>query len=435
MPAPTELTLDEALAAAPPDPASGTPPSGGDAGPAKLSPMDEAFAALDTWKQPAAPPDPAKAAESGKPEGKTETPTKGASSKPPEKPGAPAKPRETKAAETPKPSETPKPAEAPKAGEAPAKPKRPSDYLRDELTKVKAERDSVRAELDAVKKSKTVEDPEKKTISEELQKERQRREQLEEKLRFTDYSQSDEFQEKYYKPYVEAYQKGRSKTMSFNVTDADGNTRKATADDFDAIMALGDSEAAEKAVELFGERAANLVLWHRERVLEANESQMRALDEFRKTGSERQKKVNEAKLEQGKKASQMFSYFNKRWTEQHPEWFKPVEGDAKGNELLEKGLAEADLAFNIPPDMPLEKQVALHSKIRNQAAAFGRLVHQLEQRDARIAELEKELEDYHNSLPGEGEGAPSGGATTPAADTLDGALAGLDKYAKSTSSY
>lgn len=326
--------------------------------------------------------------------------------------------------------EPPKPdQEAPKPADQPAKPKKPADFLRDELTKVKTERDSLRSELEKARTSKPAEDPEKLTLSEELKKTREAHQKLQEEIKYLDYSRSEEFQEKYYKPFVQAFEKGRAKVSSLTVTDENGDRRKATAEDFDKIMQLRDDEAAELAAQMFGEAAGSIVMWHRERVLEANDAQSAALEEFRKTNTDRQKQINERKLEETKKANTLWTEYNKQAAEKFPKIFQPIEGDDKGNELLKKGFEKADFAFNLPPDMPLEQVVAIHSAIRNKAAAFGRLVYQNTQKDARIAELEKQLEQFKASEPGPGEGDSEGGTVKPA-DNMEGALAGLDKVAK-----
>ena len=98
---------------------------------------------------------------------------------------------------------------------------------------------------------------------------------------------------------------------------------------------------------------------------------------------------------------------NAEAAEKYPDWFKEKEGDEKGNELLRKGYELVDKVFLGSADVPPEELVAQHSAIRNRAAAFGRLAHQLRTANSRVAELEKELESYKDSEPKGGDGAPA----------------------------
>jgi hypothetical protein len=86
-----------------------------------------------------------------------------------------------------------------------------------------------------------------------------------------------------------------------------------------------------------------------------------------------------------------------------------VEGDEEANTRLKKGFEIADKAFSVNPLDPKltpdqrQQIVQLHSAVRNRAAAFGRLVYQLEKSDATIAELKAALDKFKEAQPGAGE--------------------------------
>jgi len=350
----------------------------------------------------------------------------------------PAKPDEPPKDEKPK-DETPK--ETP-----PAKPKKPADFLREKLAKTEQERDTFKAELEKAKTTKPAEDPEKKTLAERLEAQTKELNTLRDELKFIDYSKHPEFKEQFEKPFVEAYQAGIIKAKSFKVTDADGNTRQAEQADFDKLLQLNDEDAVEAARELFGDTKSSLVLWHREQILQKAASQQKALEEYRKTGSEREKARSEAQAASLKADNELWEKLTTEAIEKHPEFFKPVDGDSKGNELLTKGFERMKAAFNggriTDKDgnvrtLSRQELVSLHNEMMNKAAAFSSVVHRKNSKitalETELAEIKKELEQFKESEPGnaDGEGKPLSRQPAKSPETMEGVLQGLDKVAKS----
>jgi len=79
--------------------------------------------------------------------------------------------------------------------------------------------------------------------------------------------------------------------------------------------------------------------------------------------------------------------------------------------------------------MSAEEMIAAHAEIRNKAAAFPRIAHKYKTAVARIAELEKALDEYEASAPAKGE-ATSGGEKGPARDDMESLLGGLDRIGR-----
>jgi len=105
------------------------------------------------------------------------------------------------------------------------------------------------------------------------------------------------------------------------------------------------------------------------------------------------------------------AHLNKLWTTlnegaatKYPQYFKPVEGDEKGNELLQKGFELVDKIFLDGGDLQPEEAIKLHSQVRNRAAAFGRLAFQNRTLTEKVAALEKELAQFKDSTPKNGDG-------------------------------
>jgi hypothetical protein len=286
---------------------------------------------------------------------------------------------------------------------------------------LKAKHKALEAEHGAIKNRPPQEDPEKKellTKSEQLAK---KAADLEEKLKFTDYEQSDEYKDRYFKPYAEAFHAGRLKTASFSTQQKiDPETgsvleasRKATADDFDRIMSMDDDKAADYAVELFGQSKANLILWHRENILQKNSERSTALEEFRKTAGERSKTEFEARQKRSKTLEETFNKLNTDVKTKHPQLFAEVDGDEEGNALLKKGYDRYTAMFNGGKTLDADGQeikltdeqvVQLHSEALNKAAAFNRLARSNKKATERIKELETELEQFKSSEPKGAEG-------------------------------
>lgn len=325
--------------------------------------------------------------------------------KPQAKDKKPAKPAEApkeepKADDEPEPKAEPK--QEPKADDTPKQPKE----LRAAYENLKTKAKTLEAELAALKAEKAKpppEDPEKKTLAERVKEYEQRVSKLDEELKYAAYERSPEYQEKYEKPFLDAYQAGREKIAKLKIADAEGNIRQASAEDFDRIVRIPDDDAAaDLANELFGSKAS-LVMYHRERVQELNAARYRATEDFRRTGTERFKKASEEAAARQTKMRELWEQENTRVKEKY-EYFKPKEADEEGNKLLDQGYQLADLAFSEQlAQEPLEKQIAVHAALRHRAAAFGRLVHWNKQATARIAELEKELAEFKESSPGDGD--------------------------------
>lgn len=248
-------------------------------------------------------------------------------------------------------------------------------------------------------------DPEKKTLLERLEERDKRLKALEEDLRFTSFERTDEYKTKYEKPFVRAFNQGRSKTAGLKVTDAEGNLRQGTEADFDVIMRIpDDATAAEKAAEMFGNQAP-AVIWHREHVQSLNNDRVTAIEEARQGGEARAKEMVEKQAREKadmetrqQKIAGEFKRLNDEAAEKYPQWFKPEDGDDKGNELLQKGYSLAAAGFN-GANTPPEEMVKIHSAIFNKAAGFDRMVYKNTMLANKVKELETELAQFKKSEP------------------------------------
>lgn len=352
------------------------------------------------------------------------------------KPGADAgvvepEPIEEPAAEAAKPGEPEKPKQPEKAATLRAKYDETKTALAAANTKIK--------ELETKLDTPSV-DPELPKVKETLAQREKRLAELEDDLRFTNYERSPEYKDKYEKPFIDAYSAGRNKVASFKLANEDGTTRQGTPEDFDAFMRItDDNDAAEKAVEMFGNKAS-MVMYHREQVQTKNSERNAALEDYRKNGAEREKQRGEQHSAASKKliadASATWLKHQQEPIAKNPHLFAPIEGDTKGNELLEQGFKESREAFSnlnaldsrLTPEQR-EAVIEKHAVVFNKAAAFDRTWHQLSTVRKQVKELTKKLEAYEKSEPGNGDG--KGKVNGNGAATLAEGTAGrMQKFAR-----
>lgn len=244
-------------------------------------------------------------------------------------------------------------------------------------------------------------------LQEQLTQRESRLKELEEAVKFADYEKSPEYKEKFYKPFVDAYANGQNKVASLRVLERKNDVdeviqagRKATADDFDAIMRISDDgQAAELADRLFGPMA-NLVIYHREKVMDLNTARVNAIDEFRKVGGEREQQTAAAMQQLQERTRGIYKQAVDSGLAKYPQWFKADDGDDQGKAMLEKGMVNADMIFS-DAKQPPERMAQLHAAFRNMAGAFPFVALKLHRAEARIKELEGELDAFKKSEPAE----------------------------------
>lgn len=273
--------------------------------------------------------------------------------------------------------------------------------LRAAFESQKAELKKLQGELETLRAAKPPEDTEKKVALETLEKERQRRQQLEEEISFLDYTKSEEFLNTYKKPYEQAWARAIGDIEQLDVPEGDGS-RKATAQDLMELANMPLGTAWKVANERFG-AAAGSIMHHREVIRDLHAKQQEALETRKAQGAEHQKKAQLAQGERARKLNSMWEAENKRVQERFAQWFAPDPEDPEGNEKLSKGFATVDQMFNGTKLDP-EKAVLLHVAVRNKAAAFDRLLHRNRKLQAQVEQLTKDLGEFRKSEPGAGSG-------------------------------
>jgi hypothetical protein len=367
-------------------------------------------------------------------DGETGKPIKAPETKPPEKPAETkppeTKPPEQKAEEKPpeKPATTEKPAEQPpaKPGEKPTtSPWKLLDGFKSRVATLEAENLELKNRLSAA--------AEADKIAERAKAAEARATELEQEIAYVNYAKSQEFQEKYQKPYEDAWKKAVAELAELEVTGEDGSTRKASAEDLLALANMPLGQARKLANQLFGE-AADDVMAHRRRIRDLSDAQGKALEEAKTKGLERQKQTFESAKTLQAEVTKLWQQVNAEDASKY-DFLKPKEGDDEWNAKLEKAKSLVDRAFGesaTDPKLTAEQRAEVirrHAAVRNRAIAYSALKLENTRLKAQLAEKEKALGEFQASVPGNGEGKGRAPANPQGGNPMDAAKAALRKSA------
>jgi len=232
-----------------------------------------------------------------------------------------------------------------------------------------------------------------------------------EAIEFTAFEQSDKFKSEYEKPYSNAWNQGRATVARFQITDKDGNQRPGKAEDFDRLMALEQNDpeaAADLMAEMFGNKAS-YVAAHIVKVKDSFQRIQDAREDYRVRGEEDRKLKSSRSEQESLEFRERATEFGKSLTEKYADLFKPSEDDPQGKARFTDGETFANRFFNAA----LNNDKSIPQEQKAQIAALGYLklqsydlqVSRRQRAEARVKELETELEQFKASEPKAGDGA------------------------------
>lgn len=256
---------------------------------------------------------------------------------------------------------------------------------------------------------------EKKTYTEKLAAHEKRMAELEEEIRYVNYAKSQEYQDKYVKPYEQSWMRWMDELKEITVAGDNGQELPFQPQHLLELVNMPLGKAREQANQMFGDFADD-VMAARKEIRGLFDAQNKALEDARKNGAAREKARSE-QWHEGRK--QLESHLGQLWNahqnealndEKYGAYFKPIEGDEEGNQALQKGFELARSAFArsvFDPSLKPEERAELvrrHVAVVNRAAAFGRLSHQNLKMAEELKSLKAELAKYTAAQPGAGEG-------------------------------
>jgi hypothetical protein len=291
-----------------------------------------------------------------------------------------------------------------------------------------------------------------KEIEEKIATFEKRNAELESHIKFVDYSKSKEYQEQYWKPYVQAWSNAVRELNGLQMTVEDPATGESTARavteaDLQYFAGLEPGIRRTEINRLFPEDKEE-VKRHINEISRLFESSQTALNKAREDAETHAKSQAEQQRQAAQNRDKLWKESNEQLASRYPTWFAPTDGDNEGNALLTKGAALSDLLFdpqNLTPErvdaLPKvfkksiqqgrftpEHGVRLQAIVRNKAANHDRLVHQLNAAQTRISELEKSLKEYEQSSP---DGVPAGSkAKAPSKGYMEDAASELEALDK-----
>lgn len=330
-----------------------------------------------------------------------------------------------------------KPAEQPKPDAAAAKPGKQSPWKLLDQYKERV----LKAEARVMELEKgQVPEADRKGYEERLKAAETRAKELEDEIRYVNYSKSKEFVEQYQTPYEQAWQRATAELAEIPVTDpGTGEPRGATAQDLLSLVNMPLGQAREVAEQVFG-KFANDIMAHRKEILGLFQKQQTALEDAKKNGAEREKQLTETQAAKLKESAETIS---KAWTKINEEyvanekfgsWFKPKEGDEDWNTRLKKGFELVDRAFSENPRAAKTEDernaiIRRHVAVRNRAAAYGALFSYANKVAKELEAAKKELEAFKDTEPPTTgrEAAPQANGSGSARDRM---MADLNKIAR-----
>jgi hypothetical protein len=293
-----------------------------------------------------------------------------------------------------------------------------------------------------------------KEVQDRLAAAEKRAAELEQHIRYVDYAKSQEYQDKFWKPYVKAWSDAtrelKGLTMQVQGEDGRPTVREVTDADLQYFASLDPAARRTEINRLFPEDKEE-VKRHINEISRLFDASQTALAEARKQAETQSKTATETQRQAAAARAQTWKSTNEGLATKYPAWFAPTEGDAEGNALLDRGRALADLVFS-PGDLKREhldllpkafaetiragkpftqeQLVRMHAIIRNKAANHDRLARKLTLAQTRVAELEESLKQYEASGPDGGRPARGGKGKTDFLGEANAELDAIDrKYA------
>lgn len=293
-----------------------------------------------------------------------------------------------------------------KATEAKAEEFKTNKDLRNAYESTKAKEKQLEAKLKEfeaklAQAEKTGTATDEKVWQERIEAKQKELQALQTKLAQTDFTHSEEYQSKFYQPYVNTWKRALTAVMAIKSTGVDGSVKTLSKEDAEHLLSLPDSKMAELSQQMFGNDIAAIALLvaHKNRISEAFDNLNEGKAQFEKLAAERRQEQERKAKEEGDYISSLWVDGNKKFRESSP-WFNPDENDPEGNELLTKGYDEANEAWS---DGTPQQRVERHIKITNRAAAYPRLVHTVEKLKAQLEAITKERDELMASAPAGGD--------------------------------
>lgn len=231
----------------------------------------------------------------------------------------------------------------------------------------------------------------------------------EERLRLTDFRQSDKYKTEFEEPYFKAFNKAEDYITKCpliydgGIDEATGEvkklTRQGSSGDFAHLIGLDRRNARVEAKKHFPDDWEDIMA-HYDSVVPLREKAIEAEREYKDKWKSIEQESAVRRATEESQSTEAWNKVNEDLSTNNPH-FAPREDDPDGNAMLEKGFTIADLFFSdAREELSFKDRTILDGNVRNRVAAHDRMVRDLGVKDAEIARLTKDLEELRGSAPG-----------------------------------
>ncbi len=269
-----------------------------------------------------------------------------------------------------------------------------------EAATLKAEAAELRKQIEAAKQAGN----DTKALREEMAALTKERTELADKIRYLNYRESAEFNDKYQKPLQSAWEAALADIDGMMIEREDGTSEKVTAQHLTQLLQMPAGQAAGVAAKIFG-HAAPEILAHRRAIIGLQKASQSAVEEWKTKGSEMSAAQERAQKEEMVSRQTAFAQGIIDARETMPDVFgRPSDPEAAA--FFDKGEKRVRMAFfgdgieaGLTPQQQTARRVQAQAEVAARAAAFGAQRHMLNKANARVADLEAKLKAYEKSEP------------------------------------
>lgn len=237
-------------------------------------------------------------------------------------------------------------------------------------------------------------------LTEQIETLQKRIEEYESKLRVSDYTKSEEFQEKHVKPLELAFKTATDLLKELPVQMEGGTERPATEADLRHLLSLNPSAAHKTAVELFGNFGGAEVMNSYREIRRLDRTRQEALNNAHIAAEEAARRAAvEAETSHAKSMS-VYTQSRAKLLEEYPDLFGERADDAEGNALVQRQRASIESLLKGEGLTP-EERIKGSARVHEQAANYPRALLDLKRAREETESLRKRLAAYEQSDPGE----------------------------------
>ena len=231
--------------------------------------------------------------------------------------------------------------------------------------------------------------------------------EVETRLRFTDYTRSSEYKEKFEKPLESAWREAISDISGATIELEDGTERQASVQDIQSLLHMPAIAAARRANELFG-AAAPAVLQHRNAILSLTRARESAIKEYQEKGAEREREMQTNSERQRERIYGVFNETIKHYeTADASLYGRPEDPEEqkywdKGDRLIALAVKRQGLDESLPEDEQSAILTKAQATVAARARAFGPLIARMHKLEAEVESLRGKQAKLTKSEPGNG---------------------------------